>query len=114
MNKNDQFAIAMQQENMTEKRKPGRPTVEGSARQIRMAMLEQKKADPNFRLGRPVDPNSPRQQKLAELMERRAAGLAQRGRPKMTEEAKAEAKKQREEHYAKLALLLKDVNLDQE
>lgn len=114
MNKNDQFAIALQQENMTEKRKPGRPTVDGSARQLRLAMLEQKKADPNFRLGRPVDPNSPRQQRLKELMERREAGLAKRGRPKMTDEAKAAAKLERETRYAKLATLIDDINLDQE
>lgn len=112
MNQNDQFRIAQQQETMTEKRKPGRPTVEGSARQIRLAMLEQKKADPNFRLGRPVDPNSPRQQRLKELMDRRAAGLAQRGRPKMTEEQKAKAKAEREAKYAQLSQLLNDVNIE--
>lgn len=113
MNKNDQFAIAQQLENMTEKRKPGRPTVEGSARQERLAMLEQRRIENNgyIRLGRPVDPSSPRQQKLGELMERRVAGLAKRGRPKMSEDAKAEARLKREAQEAQLKALLNDVNI---
>ena len=113
MNKNDQFAIAQQLENMTEKRKPGRPTVEGSARQVRLAALEQRKEENHgyVRLGRPVNPDSPRQQRLGELMEKRAAGLAKRGRPKMSEDAKAEARLKREAQEAQLKALLASVNV---
>jgi hypothetical protein len=85
MNKNDQFALAMQLENMTEKRKPGRPAVEGSARQVRLAALEQRREENGgyIRLGRPVDPNSPRQMRLAEQQQRaeQNGGAARRGRP---------------------------------
>jgi hypothetical protein len=113
MNKNDQFALAMQLENMTEKRKPGRPAVEGSARQVRLAALEQRREENGgyIRLGRPVDPNSPRQQRLGELMEKRAAGLAKRGRPKMSEDAKAEARLKREAQEAQLKALLANVSI---
>lgn len=98
MNTQDQFTIANQIENEG-KRKPGRPVVEGSKRQERMLMLEQKRQENGgmLPLGRPVNPDSPRQQKLRELMERRSAGLAKRGRPKMTEEQKTAAKLLREQ-----------------
>jgi hypothetical protein len=113
MNRNDQFAIAQQLENMTEKRKPGRPAVEGSARQVRLAALEQRREENGgyIRLGRPVNPDSPRQQRLAELMDKRAAGLAKRGRPKMSDDAKAEARLKREAQEAQLRIMLANVPL---
>ena len=59
----------------------GRPTVEGSVRQIRIAELAVKKADPTFKLGRSIDPTSARQIRLADLEARRALGTCKRGRP---------------------------------
>jgi hypothetical protein len=106
MNTQQQFTIMNQIENEG-KRKPGRPTVEGSKRQERMLMLEQRRNENHgiMPLGRPVNPFSDRQQRLAELMERRSAGLAKRGRPKMTDEEKAAAKLKREQDMATLAML---------
>jgi hypothetical protein len=102
MNANDQAVITATLEGQS-KRKPGRPAVEGSERQKRIAELAEKKKDPLFRLGRPVDPNSPRQQKLAT----KGKDAAQRGRPKMSDEAKAEAKKIRDAKYAEALAALK-------
>jgi hypothetical protein len=105
MNAQQQFNMNQKIENM--KRKPGRPPVEGSMRQERMMMLEEKRNE-NFGimpLGRPVNPDSNRQQKLSELMERRESGMAKRGRPKMTEQERATAKLKREQDMATLAML---------
>lgn len=96
-----------------EKAKPGRPVVEGSARQIRMAEMEAKRASgaklytgrpvnkdsvrqqklaaiaakkeagEKLHTGRPVNLNSNRQIKLAEMEAKRAAGELKRGRPAM-------------------------------
>lgn len=112
MNTNDQFKMNAIMENMTDKRKPGRPVVEGSARQLRMQMLEQKKADPNFRLGRPVDPDSPRQQRLRDMEERRAAGLCKRGRPKFTDEQKAAAEARKAQQQPTKQVLSSILDLD--
>lgn len=45
---------------------PGRPVNPDSARQKRIADLEARRAQPDFKLGRPVQTESQRQQKLAE------------------------------------------------
>ena len=61
--------------------KRGRPTTEGSVRQIRLAELAVKRADPTFKLGRSIDLTSKRQIRLADLEARRAAGTLKKGRP---------------------------------
>jgi hypothetical protein len=62
--------------------KRGRPTVEGSARQVRINELAVKRANPTFKLGRSIDLTSKRQIRLAELEIKRANGECRRGRPK--------------------------------
>ena len=59
----------------------GRPVVEGSKRQVRLATA------PGKRTGRPVNPNSKRQLRLAELEAKRKAngGVMPMGRPKQAE-----------------------------
>jgi hypothetical protein len=61
--------------------KRGRPTVEGSARQVRINELAVKRANPTFKLGRSIDLTSKRQIRLADLEARRALGTCKRGRP---------------------------------
>jgi hypothetical protein len=64
--------------------KRGRPVVEGSAHQQKLAaQAERKEANGGeARRGRPVDPNSPRQQRLAAQAAKVAAGVEiKRGRP---------------------------------
>jgi hypothetical protein len=93
--------------------RPGRPVVEGSARQIRMAEMEAKRASgaklytgrpvnensvrqqrlaaiaakkengEKLHTGRPINENSNRQIRLAEMAAKRAAGELKRGRPAM-------------------------------
>jgi hypothetical protein len=67
--------------NNTETKSKGRPTVEGSARQQRLAARAARvAAGGEVRKGRPSNPNSARQQRLAN----RVDGVAvKRGRPKM-------------------------------
>ena len=60
----------------------GRPVVEGSARQARIADLEEKRANGELKLGRPANAESKRQQRLADLELRRANGTLKLGRPK--------------------------------
>jgi len=43
--------------------------------------LAVKRANPTFKLGRQIDPNSARQIRLADLEARRALGTCKRGRP---------------------------------
>ena len=59
----------------------GRNVDPNSARQIRLAELEAKRANGELKLGRPVNPNSARQLRLAELEQKRANGTLRRGRP---------------------------------
>ena len=59
----------------------GRKVDPNSARQVRLAELEEKRANGELRRGRPVNPNSARQQRLAELEVKRANGELKRGRP---------------------------------
>jgi len=70
-----------------EKRKPGRPVIEGSARQTKLAAMNERAAanGGQIKLGRPVDPTSPRQVRLAEIAAKReaAGGKLKAGRPKM-------------------------------
>lgn len=61
--------------------KLGRPTNPDSDRQKRLAELEAKREDGTLRRGRPVNPNSAHQIKLREMAERRANGEVKRGRP---------------------------------
>jgi hypothetical protein len=85
INSMEQFEIALNKQN-DEKRKPGRPVLEGSVRQQRLkAMMERAEANGGqIKLGRPVVPNSPRQQRIAEQQEKIANGyIPKRGRPKM-------------------------------
>jgi len=59
----------------------GRPVDPNSARQIRLAELEAKRANGELKRGRPVDTSSVRQVRLAELEAKRANGELKRGRP---------------------------------
>jgi len=62
--------------------KRGRPVVEGSERQIRLKKQAENKAN-GLGKGRPVNPNSVRQLRLAELKAKAEAngGTVKRGRP---------------------------------
>ena len=73
----------------TEKQK-GRPVVEGSARQLRLAKQAEKVANGGeLKRGRPTVAGSARQRKLEERATKLAAGEAiKRGRPKMVKEEK--------------------------
>jgi len=72
--------------------KKGRPVVEGSARQQRLAKQAEKVANGGeLRRGRPTVAGSARQQRLEERAAKLAAGEAvKRGRPKMKKEEPAE------------------------
>ena len=61
--------------------KQGRPVNPNSARQMRLAELEAKRANGELKRGRPVDTSSVRQVRLAELEAKRANGELKRGRP---------------------------------
>ena len=81
----------MQNQNQTTEvkvEKRGRPIVEGSARQLRLAKLEEKKANGiEIKRGRPTDTSSARQQRLALRQEMIDQGKEiKRGRPKMIKE----------------------------
>lgn len=83
----------------TTKKTLGRPKVEGSERQKKLAAIEAKRAENGgyLPLGRPAVPGSKRALALAQKQADKEAGIvAPKGRPKMTEEAKAEAKEKRE------------------
>jgi len=58
----------------------GRPVNPNSARQIRLAELEAKKANGELKRGRPVNPNSERQARLEKQAVNKANGVGQ-GRP---------------------------------
>ena len=62
--------------------KRGRPVLEGSERQVRLAKQAENKAN-GIGQGRPVNPNSARQLRLAELKAKAEAngGAVKRGRP---------------------------------
>lgn len=62
----DAEAKATEMPNGEIKMSPGRPVNPNSARQQRIADLEARRAQPDFKLGRPVQTESQRQQKLAE------------------------------------------------
>ena len=65
-----------------EVRRRGRPVVEGSDRQKRLAAIEAKKAAGiEVKRGRPVNSNSARQQRLAERESELASGALKLGRP---------------------------------
>lgn len=68
--------------------KRGRPVDTNSARQIRLAELEAKRANGELKRGRPVDTSSARQVRLNELEEKRANGELKRGRPVSSESAR--------------------------
>jgi hypothetical protein len=87
---------------VTEPKKLGRPVNANSARQQKIAEMEQRKAQGGgyVKLGRPAVPGSKRQEKLAAIEAKKASGaVIQRGRPKMTEEQKADAKAKRDAAY---------------
>lgn len=66
--------------------KRGRPVIEGSAHQQKLAAQAERREmnGGEARRGRPVDPNSPRQQRLAEMKAKQEAGVEiKRGRPTM-------------------------------
>lgn len=65
--------------------KLGRPIVEGSARQLKLAKMAEKKANGiEIKRGRPANPNSVRQAKLKLKAEMKAKGIEVKlGRPKM-------------------------------
>lgn len=65
------------------KAKPGRPIVEGSVRQIRLAKLAEKAANGELKRGRPSNPDSERQKRIQERETKKANGEEiKRGRPK--------------------------------
>ena len=75
----------MSNTNNTEKSaKRGRPTIEGSARQAKLAVRQAKMANgESISRGRPSNPTSKRQARLAAQQARVAAGLEVKvGRPK--------------------------------
>lgn len=83
---------------VTEPKKLGRPVNANSARQQKVALIEQRKVENGgiVPLGRPVVPGSKRQEKLMAIEAKKSSGaVIQRGRPKMTEEAKTAAKEVR-------------------
>ena len=65
--------------------KRGRPVNESSVRQVRLMELETKRTNGELKLGRPVNTESARQKRLAELEAKRANGELRRGRPKKIE-----------------------------
>lgn len=69
----------------TEKKHRGRPVVEGSTRQIKLAAQAAKLANgESVSRGRPSNPNSARQTKITNRLNKIAAGFEiKRGRPKM-------------------------------
>lgn len=74
---------------ITEKRKPGRPTVPGSARQLKLEAQAKRIAENGgvARRGRPTVANSARQQKIQERLNKLEMGIViKRGRPKMIKE----------------------------
>lgn len=73
--------------NNTETKSKGRPVIENSARQMRLAARAARvAAGGEVRKGRPSNPDSARQQRLAN----RASGVVKRGRPKMEKVATTE------------------------
>jgi hypothetical protein len=68
-------AIPVVQTVSTSKR--GRPVNISSARQQRLAKMEERRQQGTFRRGRPVNENSQRQQRI----QKRESGLVRRGRP---------------------------------
>jgi hypothetical protein len=68
--------------------KRGRPVDTSSARQMRLAELEAKRANGELKRGRPVDTSSVRQVRLAELEAKRTNGELKRGRPVSGESAR--------------------------
>lgn len=75
------------------KKAPGRPVVEGSERQKRLAARAAKLAEQGeLKRGRPIVTNSVRQMKLAAIAAKKAAGIEiKRGRPKMEKPAEQPA-----------------------
>lgn len=71
---------------VTEKKKPGRPVIQNSVRQLKLEAQAKRVAENGgmLRRGRPVLPTSSRQQKLQDKLNKMAAGvIIKRGRPKM-------------------------------
>lgn len=65
----------------------GRPVDPNSARQKRIAEMNEKREAGLLKRGRPVKEGSARQKRLAELEAKRAAGVEiKRGRPKMVKD----------------------------
>lgn len=66
-----------------EKKKPGRPAVEGSERQIKLAAMNEKRAKGELKRGRPAVPGSDRQIREADKKAKMEAGLltGKQGRP---------------------------------
>lgn len=77
----------------TEAKRRGRPVVEGSARQAKLAaQYEKVQNGGTISRGRPSDPNSRRQERLAAQAARVAAGIVIKpGRPKMVKPIETEA-----------------------
>lgn len=66
------------------KKKPGRPVVENSARQMRLSARAARFSNGEVKKGRPVVENSARQMRLAAQAARIASGaVVRRGRPKV-------------------------------
>lgn len=63
-------------------KKPGRPIVEGCARQIRLAKMAEKAAKGELKRGRPANPDSERQKRIQEREIKKQNGeTIKRGRP---------------------------------
>jgi hypothetical protein len=70
----------------------GRPVVENSVRQQRLALRAERIAEGYIGRGRPVNTNSVRQQKFSEREAKIALGIEiKRGRPKMVKQETVEA-----------------------
>ena len=73
----------LEEKRMNGELKRGRPVNETSNRQMRLLELEVKRMNGELRKGRPVNENSNRQMRLRDLEERRMNGTLKLGRPKM-------------------------------
>lgn len=84
--------VATVVENTTAK-KPGRPVVEGSVRQVRLAEMKAR-AEANggvIKRGRPINPESARAKRMASIQAKIEAGIEIKpGRPKVITEPVAE------------------------
>ena len=80
-------------ETSAEKKRLGRPIVQGSKRQERINDLESRRMNGTLKLGRPSNSESNRQKRIAERQYKIENGIViKRGRPKMKKDESVETK----------------------